>query len=121
MQFYVSSSDSDTANRVPFFMQESLGGPDSLRGFDNFRFRDDNLMLISTEYRWEANPYWELALFYDAGKVFPNRAPWNLKDLEKGYGFGVRIKVPHATLFRFDVGHSDEGFIFSFKLSSPSF
>jgi hemolysin activation/secretion protein len=100
---------------------ETLGGHDSLRGFDRMRFRDENLVFTSAEYRWEAAPFWELALFYDAGKVFPNGEDWSLKHLENGYGFGMRFKLPKTVLLRFDIGRSNEGTHFYFRFSSPSF
>jgi hemolysin activation/secretion protein len=108
-------------NRVPFYMMESLGGADSLRGFDTYRFRDENLISLSSEYRWEPAKFWELALFYDAGKVFPQGDDWNFNDLQHGYGIGLRLKLEKSVILRFDVGHSDEGTSFYIKVSSPSF
>jgi hypothetical protein len=122
LQLYTSLNDPDSGNRVPFYLMETLGGPDSLRGFDRMRFRDENLTSMSAEYRWEPSPYWELALFYDAGKVFPQTTNWNFNDLETGYGFGVRFKLPRSVLIRFDIGRSsDEGTHFYFRFASPSF
>jgi outer membrane protein assembly factor BamA len=120
-QLYTSMNNPDSGHRTPFYLMEGLGGADALRGFDTFRFRDDNLISLSGEYRWEPSPFWELALFYDAGKVFPNGESWNLDHLEGGYGIGLRFKLPKTTILRFDVGHSNEGTHVYFKLTSPSF
>ncbi len=121
LQLYTSMNEPDSGNRVPFYFLESLGGPDSLRGFTSMRFRDENLISTSAEYRWEASRFWELALFYDAGKVFPDGESWSLDNLESGYGFGMRFKLPKTVFLRFDIGHSDEGTHFYFRFTSPSF
>ena len=39
---------------VPFYMQPVLGGSDDLRGFRQWRFYDNNLIVATAEYRWEA-------------------------------------------------------------------
>lgn len=121
VQLYTSMNNPQDGNRVPFYMMESLGGADALRGFDTYRFRDENLISLSTEYRWEPAKFWELALFYDAGKVFPQGDDWNFNDLQHGYGIGLRLKLEKSVILRFDVGHSDEGTSFYIKVSSPSF
>ena len=120
-QLYTSMEDPQEGNTIPFYMMETLGGADVLRGFHSYRFRDENLIAISTEYRWEPAQWWELALFYDMGKVFPNGENWNFNDLEKGYGIGLRLKLEKSVILRFDVGHSNEGTTFFFRVSSASF
>lgn len=118
VQFFTSLDDTDNTSRVPFYFQETLGGGDTLRGFKNFRFRDTNVVYLSAEYRWEASQLLEFALFYDTGKVFADRADFDLDGLEDSYGFGVRIKTPNSTVFRVDLGHSDEGTQIYFKFGS---
>ncbi len=120
-QLYTAMNKPQDGNRVPFYMMETLGGADVLRGFDTYRFRDENLISLSTEYRWEPAKFWELALFYDAGKVFPQGDDWNFNDLNTGYGIGVRLKLEKSVILRFDIGHSEEGTTFNIKVSSPSF
>jgi outer membrane protein assembly factor BamA len=101
------------ANRgqtVPFYLQPTLGGSEDLRGFRNFRFYDDNMMVFNAEYRWETFSGLDMALFADAGKVFHRRAQWNFKDLEASYGVGMRFNVRNDVFLRLDVGFSHEGF-----------
>jgi hypothetical protein len=118
LRFFTSLSDADEGSRVPFYLQETLGGGDTLRGFPNFRFQDNDLLYLSAEYRFEAASALEFAFFYDTGKVFSDLSDFNFKDLENSYGLGIRIKAPSAVIFRFDVGHSDEGTEFHFKFGS---
>jgi surface antigen Omp85-like protein len=99
----------DSGSRVPFYLQSSLGGSHILRGFRSFRFRDENLIAFSAEYRFDVVPKVELAVFYDAGKVFADRKDLDLRGLETSWGGGVRLKSPKKVRLRVDVGHSREG------------
>lgn len=94
---------------VPFYLQPTLGGPDHLRGFRAFRFYDNNLMVLTAEYRWEVFSGLDMAVFGDAGKVFRRRAQWNLDDLEGAYGLGFRFNVRNDVFLRVDVAYSHEG------------
>src|SRR5262249_19492847 len=38
---------------VPFYMQPMLSGSEDLRGYRPYRFRGDNSMVMTAEYRWE--------------------------------------------------------------------
>ena len=96
--------------RVPFYLQPTLGGSDDLRGFRSFRFYDDNLLVLNAEYRWESFSGLDMALFADGGKVFPRRAQWNFKDLEGTVGFGFRFNIRNNVFMRLDVGFSHEGY-----------
>ncbi len=120
-RFYTTIDDPDDGQRVPFYYMETMGGSEFLRGFREFRFRDRNLLAMSAEYRWEGAPAWEMAFFFDAGKVFPDRADFDFEDLETSYGVGVRFKLPDAMFLRFDIGRSNEGTRFWLKWGVASF
>ena len=96
--------------RVPFYLQPTLGGSEDLRGFRPFRFYDDNLVVMNAEYRWESFSGLDMVVFADGGKVFHQRAQWNLKDLEGSAGFGFRFNVRNNVFMRIDTGFSHEGF-----------
>ena len=100
----------EAGQQVPFYFQPVLGGSDDLRGFRPFRFYDDNLIVVNAEYRWETFSGLDMALFVDAGKVFPRQAQWNFKDVEGSVGFGLRFNVRNNVFLRMDVGFSHEGF-----------
>jgi outer membrane protein assembly factor BamA len=108
-RFYTSFDQPVDNGVVPFYLMQTLGGSDSLRGYPDFRFRDKNLLLLSAEYRWEPAPPVELVLFYDTGKVFPESSEFGFSDLKYGYGFGIRLKTETSVQVRFDIGHSEEG------------
>jgi hypothetical protein len=107
--------------QIPFFMLPALGGGSSLRGYSSWRFRDQNSLLLQAEWRIMVNRYFDLAFFYDAGKVVPRTGDLDFEHLKDDYGFGVRFHGPFSTPLRVEVARSREtsfSFIFS---SSASF
>ena len=98
----VSSASPDEGQQVPFYLQHTLGGPDDLRGFRRNRFRDDHLLLLQAEYRWEVFTAMDAALFADWGKVAARRRDLNLRDLEHDYGFGVRFGTDNGVFLRIE-------------------
>jgi outer membrane protein assembly factor BamA len=100
----------DPDQRAPFYLQQTIGGPDDLRGFTLFRFTDHNKLALNAEYRWEVAPPIEMAIFADGGKVFHQRGELNFGRLETAAGFGIRIKTRSATAVRLDSAFSREGF-----------
>ncbi|HSR54416.1 MAG TPA: BamA/TamA family outer membrane protein [Acidobacteriota bacterium] len=105
-----SHSMADAGDQVPFYLMETLGGGTSLRGFDDYRFRDQRNLLMNLEYRWEVWRYADFAIFADAGKVFRRAGDLDFSDLEAGYGFGLLIRSPFGGTFRIDLANSHEGF-----------
>src|SRR5262249_33738856 len=76
---------------VPFYLQPTLGGPGSLRGYRINRFYGDNSVMANAEYRWEAGPLLDMVAFADGGKVFDRWEQWNERNLESDVGFGLRF------------------------------
>jgi outer membrane protein assembly factor BamA len=110
-------TDAGAGHAVPFYLQPDLGGSENLRGFRPFRFRDNNLLVLNGEYRWEVFSGLDMALFADAGKVFARRSQLNFHDLESTAGFGFRFNARNRTFLRLDVGFSHEGFQIWFKFN----
>ena len=108
LRFLASATCPESGSRVPFYYRPTLGSPHLMRAVQDQRFRDRNLIYLSAEYRWEAAPALELALFYDAGKVFRDRSGYNLMGLRKNVGFGFRIKTRDRVLFRVDLARGRE-------------
>lgn len=108
-----------TNAQQPFYLQPTIGGSDDVRGYRQFRFRDNNALLMNGEYRWEVAPVLDMAIFADAGKVFPRPGEFNLTGLKGSGGFGLRLKTRDAVAFRLDTAFSREGFEIWFKFSPP--
>lgn len=104
---------------VPFYMQPTLGGSDDLRGYRQFRYYDNNRLVMNAEYRWEVIPALDMALFADAGKVFHRPGQFNLARIKTSAGFGLRFKSRDSLVFRLDTGFSREGFQVWFKFNGP--
>ena len=69
---WASASDAVDGDSVPFYLQPTLGGSRSLRGYRTFRFRDRSALLFQGGYRWRINEFVTGALFYDTGAVAPS-------------------------------------------------
>ncbi|HWP99442.1 MAG TPA: BamA/TamA family outer membrane protein, partial [Vicinamibacterales bacterium] len=98
----VSVSTPDAGHRAPFYLQRTLGGHNTLRGFRDYRFRDTNLLLLQAEYRWEILPALDAAIFYDTGKVASRRRDLSLGGLEQDWGFGFRFGTNEGVFLRID-------------------
>ncbi len=101
---FVSTSDADAGQAMPFYFMPTLGGHDSLRGFRDYRFRGPHALLLQGEYRWEIWSGLDGALFYDAGKVADRRGDLDFNDLESDYGFGFRFNTDNGIILRVDAG-----------------
>lgn len=95
--------------QIPFFMMPSVGGASSLRGYDPWRFRDRNSLLLQGEWRIMVNRYLDTAFFFDAGKVTHRLSDLDLQGLKHDFGFGARFHSVDATVLRIDVAKSREG------------
>ena len=89
----VEATSPRDGNRVPFYLQPTLGGSEDLRGFRPFRFYDNNAVILNGEYRWEVFSGLDMALFVDAGRVFHEWQQINYRNLETDAGFGFRFNV----------------------------
>jgi outer membrane protein assembly factor BamA len=95
---------------VPFYMQPTLGGFSDLRGFRFLRFYDQNAAFANAEYRWEIFTGFDMAIFADAGEVFPRPSQFSLSHVKSDMGFGLRFNNQRNLVMRIDTGFSKEGF-----------
>ncbi len=91
-------------------MQPKLGGNDDLRGFQRYRFYDNQAIVVSGEHRWYASSVLDMAIFADAGKVVPHLRDVDFSELEWSAGFGFRFKVQDAYVMRIDFAAGREGY-----------
>ena len=101
-------TDLDDSSAVPYFLLPSLGGGSTLRGYEDFRFRDRNRLLMNAELRWTPARFVDMAIFYDAGKVTARREDLNFNDLKNSYGIGMRLIGVQGYVFRIEAAHSLE-------------
>jgi hypothetical protein len=116
----VQTTGDKDGEQTPFFMLPALGGGSTLRGFNSWRFRDKNSLLLQAEWRVMINRYLDLALFYDAGTVAARREDLDFDRLKDDFGVGVRFHGPFATPLRVELAKSHESLTLVFA-STPSF
>ena len=105
----VSYANNEPGGVVPFYFLPTVGGSNSVRSFRNWRFHDENALVLNAEYRWEAFSGLDMALFFDAGEVRPNWENIDFRDLGTAYGIGFRFNTYKAVFLRLDVGFGGEG------------
>ena len=95
---------SSTVDELPAFARYSLGGMNSLRGYDSRSFEGSNVILGNFELRVPVHKNFTLVGFYDVGNA-DSGMDWG--DLHDDYGLGIRVKTPFGNL-RLDYAHGDD-------------
>jgi surface antigen Omp85-like protein len=114
----ITTTAAGAGQTVPFYLRPTLGGGDSLRSVAEYRFRDNNVLSINLEYRWEAFSGLDMAVFTDWGKVAPRAADLDLADIERAYGIGFRFNTFKSVFLRIDAalaGADTPRFFFKFS------
>ena len=102
-------TDVNRNQQAPFFMQPTVGGSQTLRGFRQSRFRDRNIVAGNLEYRWEFLPFLEGVAFADAGGVFRSADDFGWDKLEGSLGVGGRFKINERVWLGVDFAWGREG------------
>jgi outer membrane protein assembly factor BamA len=105
----VSSDLTGDNGATPFYLQQSLGGGETLRGFHSYRFPEQALAHVSAEYRWRAHRYVEVAPFVDIGTVGPALSRLSLGSVKMSPGVGIRGRSSRRVLARLDWAYGSEG------------
>ena len=105
---------------VPFYFLPSLGGNFDLRGFNQYRFADNNAFSAAVEHRWYVFSGLEMAAFADAGKTVPLKGGVDFSKLNYSGGIGLRARMRGAVVLRMDVAASREGVRWIWSLSDIS-
>jgi hypothetical protein len=111
----VAASYKGAASEVPFYFDQTLGGAnlegnDTLRGFNDYRFRGPNSLLFQVEYRHNLWGPFGLLAFYDLGKVAILPSDISLNHLRHDIGLGMFVRAGNHELMRLYIGFgSGEG------------
>lgn len=81
------------AEDAPVQELSALGGPDLLRGFQEFRFRDNLAAFVQTEYRYQAWKSVGFVGFAGAGEVASSSSKLAFDELRYSVGGGIRILI----------------------------
>jgi surface antigen Omp85-like protein len=119
---FVSWIESSNGGDVPFQRLFTNDDPDLLRGYEDFRFRDRGMAVLSGEYRW---PLWanktangsglDLYLLSDAGQVFHDTNDLGGGNLTFSYGGGLRLESASGFRARLELAWSEEQMMFRLR------
>lgn len=113
----VSSMRPDSGDTVPFYLMDTLGGADNLRGFresmiggdeqtstlrsfESFRFRDTATVFVQAEFRHRIWSQVFASVFADAGVVAPSLDQLPGQRVHRGVGVGVSLYRANALVIR---------------------
>lgn len=105
----VVAQKADIGHAVPFYLMPWLGGDDTVRSEETYRFRDLNLAQANAEYQWEVFDFMDMAVFADAGNVAPRLRDFSVDHLKTAYGIGVRFHTNHQLALRVDAALGGSG------------
>ena len=114
---WLVASATDDGQVVPFYLQPSLGGHNTLRSYADYRFHDRHLLVLNVETRIAMMTHVDIAAFFDAGNVAARVADLNLE--KRSYGAGLRLHSRQQTFGRLDVARGAEGWRFVLRLTDP--
>ena len=117
-QVGLATTNPGDGQQVPFYLQPTLGGSRTLRSESDYRYRDQNVLWMNADYRWEAFSALDMALFTDWGNVAPEFSDLSFTDLKRAYGIGFRFNTAQAVFLRFDIAAGgNDGIRYFFKFS----
>jgi len=104
---------------LPLFESFVAGGANTLRGYDEERFRGENLLLMNLEYRHNISDKFGIVAFVDVGDAYGGTFPTIVPGFEipaedqgfsshVGLGVGLRAASPLGPI-RLDFGFGSEG------------
>jgi hypothetical protein len=116
-------SNTSGANQIPFYLQPTLGGNDidgnvTLRGWEDYRFRDRDAALLQFEADYIAWDPFGVYAFYDGGAVAPNPGGLALSNFRNDGSIGVFARIQGSivaqTYYAWGRGHGGRwGFNFA--------
>ncbi len=112
---------------APFYEKFYLGGPNSLRGYDDRSLNPlgyaSRLVQGSAELRFPVTPrnypkhFATAVFFYDVGQAWSEPNDFDEKNFKSGLGYGFRFKLPIIGLLRMDFAYGVPDYNFRFHIS----
>ena len=104
-----------SSGRIPLSERYSLGGANSIRGYESGDFKGHEMFLGNIELRVPIDENFSVVAFYDIGNAWNTElgAGFDLSDLRDSPGVGVRVKTPLGNI-RVDVAKGDNETEFHF-------
>jgi outer membrane protein assembly factor BamA len=102
----------------PFYAMAQLGGDQIMRGYYQGQFRDNDMVVLQTEYRFPV--YWRFGLvaFGDLGEVSGRLHDLSLSGIKYTFGAGLRVSIEEdervGVRLDYGVGDHSQGLYFSY-------
>jgi len=96
-------------SQVPFFDMPVVGTWETLRGFEDYRFRDKSALSLGLEYRYRIWSAFDWSFFVDTGQVAPEPGDFGWNRFHTGYGARFITRPTRKLLMTLDFAHSNEG------------
>src|SRR6185369_15319097 len=112
-------STSEPGETTPAILAPYLGSGSTMRAFATRRFTDRNRALLTGEYRWRPSRYLDMAVFMDAGQVFPEKSEFKADRFKTDWGIGMRVHGPTFTAVRIEAATGHEGWRIVFSNGQP--
>lgn len=102
---------------MPLSQRFSMGGSDTLRGYEDDQFRGNSMLKATLEYRFPIIKKVQGVLFTDNGYAWDKRHEdeFDLGLIKNSVGAGLRINSPLGPV-KLDYGWGDDGGMFHFSL-----
>jgi outer membrane protein insertion porin family len=90
----------DSDGYLPWAVDYTIGGDNTLRGYQDKHYRGDQMFLANAELRLPIHNSASLVFFYDVGMAWDTRRGerFDFGDLAEGYGVGFRVRTPIGNL-----------------------
>ena len=101
---------------MPLSQRFSMGGSDTLRGYEDDQFRGNSMVKATLEYRFPIVKKVQGVLFTDNGYAWDKRHEdeFDFGLVKNSYGVGLRINSPLAPV-KLDYGYGEDGGKFHFS------
>ncbi len=101
---------------MPLSQRFSMGGSDTLRGYEDDQFRGNSMLKATLEYRFPIVKKVQGVLFTDNGYAWDNRFEdeFDFGLIKNSFGVGLRINSPLGPV-KLDYGYGDDGGKFHFS------
>lgn len=105
-------------NKIPFYYFGELGEEETIRGYTRGRFRDQDMLLGSIEYRYPLWRFTDAGFFIDAGQVSQNIfKKFSRYDFHTGYGGYLSFWGTDRLIGQFTIGKSKDMVRYYFSLN----